>query len=206
MFKCTTSSYEKLYSRWLENPGSLLDLASYDPKRDRLIDLCGGTGAVSLEAVRRGAIHTPVLIDLNPRCQDTRRVKQVAGDVQDIEAYVHLKKADVCVIRQSLGYLDLNKVFGLVRKALEPGGRLAFNAFSRPRWKVSTYRHENRRHFEISAFFGKKVFHIQASPSIGADVSVFRHHSKDEIREALKSFSSCSISDDGKSLRVFATK
>lgn len=205
MFKCTTSSYERLYSRWLENPGSLLDLASYDPKKDRLVDLCGGTGAVSLEAVRRGAVYAPTLIDLNPRCKDAR-VKQVSGDVQNVEAYVNLKKTDVCVIRQSLGYLDLDKVFELVRKALKPGGRLAFNAFSKPRWKVSTYRHEDRRHFEISAFFGKKVFHIQASPSIGADMSIFGHHSKDEIRKALTGFASCDISDDGKSLRVLAIK
>ena len=65
---CTTDKYGALYAKWLKNPGTLLDLAGYEPGM-RVLDLCGGTGAVSEECLRRGGSPSDlVLMDLNPRC------------------------------------------------------------------------------------------------------------------------------------------
>ena len=205
MFKCTTKSYDVLYSRWLENPGNLLDLAEFDESKDSLLDLCGGTGAVSVEAVLRGAVLPPTLIDLNPRCSNPR-VKSIKGDAHDPLTYRDVK-ADVCIIRQSLGYLDLKTVFSLVHGVLNPGGRFAFNTFLQPRWKVSTYRHGGRRHFEVSAHALGKVVHVQASPLVGLDVSVFKHHGLDDIMNALKRKFDVDVADGNqKSVRVCAVK
>ncbi len=69
-FRCTTDHYATLYARWLARPGTLLDLAGYEPGQ-RVLDLCGGTGAVSQECLRRGANpSTIMLVDLNPRCSE----------------------------------------------------------------------------------------------------------------------------------------
>jgi len=66
---CTRDDYAELYARWLIEPGKLLDLAELK-SGERVIDLCGGTGIVAREAVRRGAASAFV-VDLNPRVDDS---------------------------------------------------------------------------------------------------------------------------------------
>lgn len=66
-FNCTTEKYADLYARWFVNPGKLLDLGGLKPG-ERVIDLCGGTGIVATEAIRRGAANA-FIVDLNPRLQ-----------------------------------------------------------------------------------------------------------------------------------------
>jgi len=171
--KCTTNKYAELYVRWLKNPGKLLDLAEFDPAKDILLDLCGGTGAVANEALRRGA-NEAYLLDLNPRSSDPRIIT-VKGDAHNICAYSFLPKVDVCVIRQSLGYLDLAVVSAVLAKVLEPGARLAINGFLKPRWKFVTYKRQLEWFLEASGHFLGRVAHIQASFS-GVDFSVFQHH------------------------------
>lgn len=68
MFDCTTDKYDRLYARWLVDPGKLLDLADLQPG-ERVIDLCGGSGVVAKDAVRRGA-KTAFVVDLNPWRED----------------------------------------------------------------------------------------------------------------------------------------
>lgn len=173
MLKCETPRYDALYARWLERPGELLDLASYDPARDQLLDVCGGTGAVSREALRRRAALRPVLVDLAPRCPD-HRVLQVRGDVHTPGLLDGAPAADVVVIRQAMAYLDPARLAAAVAPAVRRGGRLAFNTFDAPRGKALTYRHGGRRFFELSVPFRGRVVHVQACLA-GVDVSLFRH-------------------------------
>lgn len=179
MFKCTTKKYETLYARWLKNPGKLLDLAEFDSSRDTLLDLCGGTGAVAREALRRGAKKV-CLLDLNPRCDDPRIVA-IKGNAHDIGAYSHFPKIDLCVVRQSLGYLNLTRVISVLLRILSPGGRVALNGFIRPRWKLATYRHDQNPYLEASGHFLGRVAHVQAGLG-GIDFSVFRHYKLATIR------------------------
>jgi|APSaa5957512576_1039674.scaffolds.fasta_scaffold64054_2 16S rRNA G966 N2-methylase RsmD len=80
---CTTDKYDALYARWLEKPGTLLDLAGYEPGQT-VLDLCGGTGAVSLECLDRGAGPAEVtLLDLNPRCSSDR-ILSIKGDANHL--------------------------------------------------------------------------------------------------------------------------
>lgn len=205
MFKCTTQSYDVLYSRWLANPGSLLDLATYDPDVDRLLDLCGGTGAVSREAIGRGAVHDPILVDLNPRCRDIR-VMSLHGDAHDPRAYDGIGPVDVAVIRQSLGYLNLKRAFSNVYDVLSAGGRLVFNTFLKPRWKVDFYRHAGKPYLETAAHAFGNVLHVQASPLVGFDVSLFKHHRVESILEALNPFNDVCVFSTGRSIRILAKK
>lgn len=178
MLKCTTYKYDELYPRWLKNPGALLQLASYDPARDVLLDLCGGTGAAAKEAVRLGGKKI-YLLDLNPRC-DHPDIITIKGNAHKLSAYKSLPKIDVCVIRQSLGYLNLRVFVPVIAEVLKPGVRLAFNGFLKPKWGMKIYEYDHTWCGEISGHFLGRVAHVQASLR-GIDFSVFRHHSLGEV-------------------------
>lgn len=208
MFDCTTDTYETLYARWLVKPGALLDWAKYDPERHRLLDLAGGTGAISKEAVRRGA-ETVHLLDLNPRCtrEEThvggrRRIFMITGRAEDLRAakepwnplewdecrypYNWLpdqrtERWDLVVCRQALGYLNLPVVAKALLPLVAPHGRFVFNTFVRPKWSAKTYKHEGRRYFEASGFIGWRVLHLQATDG-DFDITSFRWWTDAEVR------------------------
>lgn len=211
---CTTDKYATLYARWLANPGGLLDLAGYVPGQ-RLLDLCGGTGAVSLEALRRGADpSTIMLVDLNPRCPDTR-IEQVQGDADNIGVTVFGKRQPEClgsfdliVIRQAAAYLKWH-TFSLAwyRSLLKPGGKLVFNLFSKPKWRFQTYKYEGRRYFEASGYFKRTIWHLQASPSIGWDVTRFHWIDAKQLAFRLHRFGfETEVISSGVSERVICTR
>ena len=195
--RCTTDKYDALYARYLANPGTLLDLAGYEPGM-RLLDLCGGTGAVSLEALRRGAPDGSVyLLDLNPRCPDSR-VHQVQGDANHLSGVspedIPIAGFDLIVIRQSLAYLNICEALGVMLAAfLRDGGKLVFNTFD---WPVDTkpyvtkrYLYEGSSFFEASVKMFGRVFHLQHRRGTGTDLNYFYNwHGVAIIRMVLPHF------------------
>lgn len=179
---CQTESYSGLYARWMDNPGRLLDLAGWKPG-ERLLDLCGGSGAVTMEALRRGANPEDIiLLDLNPRCPaDT--VRQCRGKAEDVGTLLKDEAFDVIVCRQAIGYLNIEGLGGQIRRRLRTGGRFVFNSFRRPRWALKTYKHEGRRFVEASGFLGSRVAHFQWCRKHGGDVTLFRWWTLLELRE-----------------------
>lgn len=188
--RCTTPLYDQLYARWLDAPGTLLDVCGYQPGM-KLLDLCGGTGAVSLEALRRGADPSTItLVDLNPRCPD-KRITQLQGDANDLGAMFGplqpdcLHSFDRVIIRQAAAYLDWGLGLLWLTALLKADGMLAFNTFTQPRWRLHTYRHGGRRFLEASAYLGQEVVHLQLGFGIGADVTRFRWHTEEFLRDRL---------------------
>jgi len=189
---CTTDQYDALYARWLTQPGVLLDHAGYMPGQ-MVLDLAGGTGAVSLECLRRGADPSTIhLLDLNPRCPDDR-ITQFKGDATQLgEVFKGDQpgchgRYDLIVCRQAAAYLDWHVfMLGWLRAILKPGGKLVFNTFVRPRWSLKTYKHEGRRFIEASAHFRRRVVHIQAADGLGYDVTKFRWHDAAALEEDLR--------------------
>lgn len=202
MFDCTTDNYETLYARWLEKPGALLDWAEYRPEQ-KLLDLCGGTGAVSKAALALGAERV-WLLDLNPRVDDSRilvcrdRAERLRGGVynpldEDDSGWVPVgrwgadqrgeKPWDMVVCRQSLGYLDLPRVARALHSVLSPGGRFVFNTFVRPKFAAKVYRRDGRFFFEASGFLGRTVLHLQAMDG-DFDITKFHWWTQDDVRDA----------------------
>lgn len=206
MFDCTTEKYDVLYDRWLDKPGALLDWAQFKPS-DRLLDLCGGTGAISKEALRRGAKKV-ALLDLNPRVDD-HRIERIRGRAEDLrggpynplddDEHGHWPKGwsgtdrrgfnpwNLVICRQALGYLDLPRVALSLHSVIEPGGRFVFNSFVKPKWSFKTYRRTStnwtRRYYEASAYFGRRVFHLQATGG-DFDITSFRWHTEPDVLNA----------------------
>lgn len=183
VFSCTTDRYDQLYARWLAKPGELLDLGGYKPS-ECLLDLCGGSGAVSKEAARRGGQRI-CLFDLNPRLRH-EHVCNAKGDASHLCDSIGPGGYDLVVCRQAVGYLDVATVFPQVARVLEPHGRFVFNTFVKPRWAFKRYEFEGRRFTEASAYAFGRVMHLQAAAGIGTDVTLFRWHRDDELLAALQ--------------------
>lgn len=183
MLDCTTDSYETLYARWLVKPGELLLWGGYDPEHN-LLDLCGGTGAVSRAALAMGGRAT--LYDLNPRCPDPR-VLTLRGRAEDLDQTYHYHGWDFVVCRQALGYLNLYRTARALHEATVPGAIFVCNAFVKPKWSLRSYTFGGRRYVEASGFFGARVFHLQAMPW-DLDVTAFRWHTEDEIRSSFATY------------------
>lgn len=238
---CTTDKYQTLYARWLVDPGKLLDLANLRPG-ERVIDLCGGTGVVAKEALRRGAKNAYV-VDLNPgriyddgSLEDLRMIPPFWGDAEEVDELLlhHVEVLhdlpnldtgeplgcpgarcrcrqltldfDLVVCRQAIGYLNIKRTARAVARVLRPGGRFVFNTFRRPKFALKSYVFEGKRFFEASGFVGQTVFHVQAAPSIGVDVTKFHWHRESDLDAALEPYFLVEKSSTDKSLYYVCTK
>jgi ubiquinone/menaquinone biosynthesis C-methylase UbiE len=177
---CTTSNYDSLYARWLEKPGALLDWGGYNPAKHNLLDLCGGTGAVSLAARTRGG--TATLLDLRPRCPD-EEVIPIQGRAENLNLLASGRTWNFVVCRQSLGYLNLPRVAQTLYGATTPGALFVCNNFQKPKWSLRPYLYRGKWYVEASGYLGKKVFHLQATGD-DYDITTFRWHTPEEVQEA----------------------
>lgn len=204
--RCTTDKYAALYARWLVDPGKLLDIGKFQAG-EHVIDLCGGTGIIAKEALARGAAEAYV-VDLNAARAlfgDGPLVTSLTGRAEEVDVlfwrFLERRRAfearlptlrrqrrtklrddvDLVVCRQAINYLDVGRAARATAHVLADGGRFVFNTFVRPKWSWKAYRFNGRSFFEASAFVGHRVFHLQASPTIGVDVSRFRWHTEREL-------------------------
>jgi hypothetical protein len=194
MFDCTTDNYETLYASWLENPDTLLDFSGCQPHH-HLLDLCGGTGAVTIAALER---HTDrvYLADLNVRLPKkylithADKVCPLKMDVHSLKPEFFLQNPflppdqrplpiEICICRQAINYLDLDRIAKTLSKI---ASKFCFNTFTKPRWRIKTYKYKGQRYYEMSGYFGRKVFHIQAGP--GFDFTTFQWYKHEDFCKA----------------------
>lgn len=193
-YLCTSENYNHLYTRYLKNKDKLLNLAAFE-KTHKLLDLCGGTGAVTREAVSKGALATQItLVDLNPRC-DVAGVRLLKGQAIDVlrDIAAHGEVFDSIVCRQAFAYLEVEGENGdaLVRHLatiIRPGGKFVFNLFIRPRFLFKTYRCEGSRYVELAAHLGRRVVHVQMNLMQGYDVTISKWHREERMYELFNQY------------------
>jgi len=198
---CTTNDYDELYSRYLDNPDKLLDLAEYDPGNDILLDLCGGTGAITKAAIKRGAKEGSIyLIDINPRCPEEYMGFKI--EIRKGDSYLRIWKYPLDIIRlntkpiefskiicrQAINYTYLEATTKRVYSNLKDNGLFVFNTFVKPqRLNYKRYTHKDCKFTEISLRFFKFVYHIQMkrSPYFAIDFTKFKWYTIEEFIDAL---------------------
>jgi len=204
---CTTDRYADLYAPWLQNPGQLLDLAGYDPDKETLVDLCGGSGVICEEAQRRGASYDQLcLLDLNCRNPLFRGIN---ADAEEVDLYLNSASTDVVVCRQAMAYLNPEKVIPAVAAVLKPGGRFVFSTFKRPRlYRVKTYEFQGERYLEFHASAFGRVLHLQKKygPHGGSDWSLFKYHPVPTLHQLLYPYFLVDFKQEGRSCRWVCTK
>jgi len=202
MFRCTTDKYDQLYARWLDNPDIPLIMTGWEPGQT-LLDLCGGTGVVTREALRQGADPDDVvLVDLNPRCS-AEGVRQIQGNLNDPVGILERVSArgprtprdlrghfDVVICRQAMAYLDLDETwFRWLSTHMRPGGRFMFNMFRWPeetaRWAFHRYNYEEGEYFEAALTLFGRVYHLQVRQGAGFDITSFRCYREGHILKML---------------------
>ena len=165
----------------------LLDLAGYR-EGQRLLDLCGGTGALAKEALARQPGNPVSLLDLNPRCSDSR-VFQKQGRAEDAAFLYPPRSFDVIICRQSLGYLDLDLLPNAVWPLLSFGGQFVFNSFREPkRFGSKNYQHNNSVFTEVHFYLFGRVLHIQQRDAEPMSWALARYYSPEQIETAFSRF------------------
>jgi SAM-dependent methyltransferase len=211
---CTTDKYDDLYAPWLQKPDSLLRLAKYDPETDSLVDLCGGTGAVSKAATvlaTHRSVENPIidLVDLNPRLLTDPWVVPYVGAAENLDSILPPRSRTLVVCRQAMGYLDPEQVIPAVGYVLKPGGRFVFSTFKQPRpYRIKRYTYQGERYmeFHVSAF--GKVLHLQKKygPYGGSDWSLFKYHRVSYLHQLLCSLFLVDFQEVGRSYRWVCTR
>jgi ubiquinone/menaquinone biosynthesis C-methylase UbiE len=100
--RCTTDKYNDLYAKWLKDPTDFINFANLKPS-DKILDLCGGTGQLSLKLLEMG-FEDVTLLDLNPRINDGR-ITIIQSDINKTNLEI-LEKYDVIFCRQAISYLQ----------------------------------------------------------------------------------------------------
>ena len=214
--KCTTIDYDRIYAPWLENPGKLLDLADYKPGQS-LLDLAGGTGAVSKEALQRVYREKKLLefdeglslLDLNPRTTHNV-IKVFKGRAENIGAIYIKNSFDVIVCRQAVGYIEMDLLVHGIYNVLKSGGRFVFNSFSKPSRTRLRYKKtkDGVRFVEYHLRLWDHVFHVQArlNKKPGVDFSWFKYWSVKELHDLLKPWFNVDIYQKRNSINWVCTK
>lgn len=185
-FLCTTPRYDILYARWLEHPEDLLVLAEWKPGQ-KLLDLCGGTGAITREALQRGALPESLyLVDLNPRAGDTG-VHQIQSSAEDADLKMPFQagRFDAVICRQAFCYLNPRNVTRVVFRLLKHRGTFVFNTFVKPKWSLKIYTYGGKHYLEASAYIRKTVWHIQVCLGVGWDITTFKWQPKEDVLKVL---------------------
>lgn len=181
---CSTSDYAALYAPWLTTAPDFAE--RFIEPRDRVLDLCGGTGRVAQKAWDMGCQDVS-LLDVNPRVVPPwGSIKVQRGDANKIDKYFGPHSFDVIVCRQAIAYLDLDQVAQSATKALAPCGRLCFNNFRRPRWFRKRYEFKGNKYTEMGWYFGKQCYHLQWRHGRGWDLTKFKWHTHKEIVAAME--------------------
>lgn len=203
-------TYRMLYRRYVDDrsrpSGELLDLAG-DLAGKAVLDLCGGSGALSLDATRRGAASVTMvdlasqMADLEALSKEGVRAKfaEVAGWLSQAEA----RSFDAAFCRQAVNYWLTPEAASALAGVLRPGAPFVFNTFSRqpprnPADGIKSYLLDGRGFVELSWLCPDgTVQHVQCREGVAPHATRFRWIPEEEYRSMLEPHFSLEIRKDG---------
>lgn len=178
--------YEELYAKYLdpESLKILMDLAGEDMTGKRVMDVCGGTGICTEEALRRNADNV-ILIDGEADMVPYRlsQLKRVTVFIDEVRMALTILgedgiKYDIAVCRQGINYWFNAQSVALLASLIRPGGVFVFNTFNtRPSEtpKIKQYHHKGVSFTEISYIDPTNmVHHVQIREGMAPHVARFQ--------------------------------
>lgn len=208
------TDYEALYARFVEDNTDAFWDATGGVKGKSFLDLCCGTGRLSLRALQEGAARVVAIDRSGLMAEQMKRALDARAEVShvstrmarlEIAALPHALmldgirdgEFDVVVCRQGANYwLFDDKMPGLiphtVAKTMKKGGVFVFNSFSicpsyQPTVKMRTF--EGKQYMEatwLDAKDGRTVHHVQALEGMPPHVSSFAYVAPHEWRDTME--------------------
>jgi SAM-dependent methyltransferase len=181
--------YEALYERYINrSPNSLLDAADLKTG-ENVLDLCGGSGRLSIAARKRGA-GLVMMVDDDPDMANEEELKENLIDYIDLDVVYYLstnlQKWNVICCQQAINYWLDEEIANIIHKRLSDNGRFVFNTFhnrppNEPTFK--SYKSENGEGMgEMYYSVGNSILHVQAREGYEPHYTSFRWVSPEEYK------------------------
>lgn len=202
------ATYMKLYQRFCGNRSAedLINLAGAVTNKT-VLDLCGGSGKLSFEAIKRGA-KTAWLVEREKKMISSDiwlhpRIKVFVGTVESrLKEFVRKKnKFDCIVSQQAVNYwLNKNTVELLVR-VLAKKGVFVFNTFNhKPSEKptVKEYEIGENKFVEVSWLIKDLVYHVQIREGMPCHTTSFYWLSPEHLAGILEPYFSVTVKKESR--------
>ncbi len=185
-----SGNYDALYARYLKNASQLVSQIKIG-RRMSYVDLCGGTGAVSRELVKKGAVDITI-VDLNWNMLKRAPIN-IKKIVANAEEWKPERRYDVVFCRQAITYLNLERLEKVIDSALKPGGFFVFNLIDTERSTIASMDHkayalDGKKYQELTLILFGMAHHFQRSEKDGIDLTSFRMYGRSDIESAFKNW------------------
>ncbi|MCW6160438.1 MAG: class I SAM-dependent methyltransferase [Candidatus Micrarchaeales archaeon] len=185
-----SGNYDVLYARYLKNASQLTNQIRID-RRMSYVDLCGGTGAVSRELVKKGAADITV-VDLNRNMLKHAPVG-IKRVVANAEEWKPERRYDAVFCRQAITYLNLERLEKVIDSALKPSGVFVFNLICTEKSTIASfdrkaYELNGKRYQEMTLILFGRAYHFQHSEKDGIDLTSFRMYGRSDIKSAFRNW------------------
>jgi len=178
--------YETLYAKYLdpESLKILMDLAGEDMTGKRVMDVCGGTGICTEEALRRNAQRVMLVDQESDMVPDSvSQLSKVTVMINNVRMALTVLgryevRYDIAICRQGINYWFDAMSIALLAEMIKPGGLFVFNTFNtRPSEtpKIKQYHHRGVSFTEISYVDPTNmVHHVQIREGMAPHVARFQ--------------------------------
>ena len=206
-------TYKALYKRFYDGrqPKELIDLVG-NINNKAILDMCGGDGRLSLEALKLGARQV-FYMDEEPKMESPELKDAYAKDLRlfakSDSAIPFLEmisnsawKFDAIFCQQAVNYWLDEYTGNMVASALNKNGLFIFNTFNKkppdiP--KVKEYELEGKKFVEASWMFNDIVHHVQIREGLPPHTTSFQWLSPEYLEKILSPYFSITVQNDGSS-------
>lgn len=193
--------YALLYARYLtpNRTAQMLDMCG--PLSGKyVLDLCGGGGRASREALARGAIGVLLVDESYPMCRNVGN-QQLGVLHADLESALEAPLAtvidaqegvpfDAAICQQAINYWFDADLIADLHKQLQPGATFVFNTFNEPPpfFPVpKQYEFAGRQYLELSWRTSERIVeHVQVCEGLPAHTTRFKWITPEEFRAVLE--------------------
>lgn len=195
--------YKELYKRYFKKGVLYLIEQASIKENDKVLDLCGGNGRLSMKLIKltNDVTYVDQEKEMIPDNLEDFGIKVINKSIKDF-LDTNTKKYDKVFCEQAINYwlLDINPK--MLSNIFNKDGLFIFNTFcQKPPIKplVREYCIDDINYVEISYLVGKKVNHVQIRENYEPHFTVFDWISKEEYLKILSPYFDIQVIENEKS-------